>query len=55
MKPLLEAVAGAKVYDLAQRYFVGMPHHPAHPTFLFSLVKQHGGSSASDVEGSSRS
>ncbi len=31
-----------KVYDLAQPYFVGMPHHPTHPPFLFSLVKQHG-------------
>jgi kynurenine formamidase len=30
------------VYDLAQPYFVGMPHHPSHPPFLFSLVKQHG-------------
>ncbi len=34
--------ASAKVYDLAQPYFVGMPHHPAHPPFLFSLVKSHG-------------
>ena len=31
-----------KVYDLAQPYFTGMPHHPTHPPFLFSLVKQHG-------------
>jgi len=45
-----------KVYDLAQPYFVGMPHHPSHPPFLFSLVKQHGeylgpggNSSASDA------
>ena len=30
------------VYDLAQPYFTGMPHHPTHPPFLFSLVKQHG-------------
>jgi kynurenine formamidase len=45
-----------KIYDLGQPYFVGMPHHPAHPPFLFSLVKQHGeyvgpagNSSASDA------
>ena len=45
-----------KLYDLAQPYFVGMPHHPSHPPFLFSLVKQHGeytgpmgNSSASDA------
>ena len=42
MTPLLDALTGAKVYDLAQPYFIGMPHHPAHPPFLFSLVKQHG-------------
>src|SRR3954468_2230005 len=56
MTPLLEALAGAKIYDLAQPYFVGMPHHPSHPPFLYSLVKQHGeyvgpigNSSASDA------
>lgn len=31
-----------KIYDLGQPYFAGMPHHPAHPPFLFGLVKQHG-------------
>ena len=53
---LLDCLAGARVYDLAQPYFVGMPHHPSHPPFLFSLVKQHGeyvgpagNSSASDA------
>jgi kynurenine formamidase len=56
MTPLWETIAGAEVYDLAQPYFVGMPHHPSHPPFLFSLVKQHGeyfgpcgNSSASDA------
>ena len=54
MEPL--ELAGARVYDLAQPYFVGMPHHPSHPPFLFGLVKQHGdymgeagNSSASDA------
>lgn len=56
MNPWFDLIAGAKVYDLAQPYFVGMPHHPAHPPFLYSLVKQHGefvgatgNSSASDA------
>jgi kynurenine formamidase len=42
MENLTSVLAAAKVYDLAQPYFVGMPHHPSHPPFLFSLVKQHG-------------
>jgi len=42
MHALFDALAGAKLYDLAQPYFVGMPHHPSHPPFLYSLVKQHG-------------
>ena len=53
---LLCQLAGARVFDLAQPYFVGMPHHPAHPPFLYSLVKRHGdyvgpqgNSSASDA------
>ncbi|MBZ5508052.1 MAG: cyclase family protein [Acidobacteriia bacterium] len=52
---LLELLGNAKVYDLAQPYFVGMPRHPVHPPFLFSLTKLHGdyvmpngGSSASE-------
>ena len=54
--PAFDALANAKVYDLAQPYFVGMPHHPSHPPFLYSLVKAHGeylgpagNSSASDA------
>jgi kynurenine formamidase len=31
-----------KIYDLGQPYFIGMPHHPAHPPFLRSLNKLHG-------------
>ncbi|MEO8657927.1 MAG: cyclase family protein [Bryobacteraceae bacterium] len=37
-----ELAANSTVYDLAQPYFTGMPHHPSHPPFLFSLVKRHG-------------
>ncbi len=53
---LLELVRNAKIYDLGQPYFVGMPHYPTHPPFLFSLSKKHGdyvapggGSSAADA------
>jgi len=42
MASLLELLPAAKVYDLAQPYFVGMPHHPVHPPFLYGLAKQHG-------------
>ncbi len=56
MEALLQLMTGARVYDLAQPYFTGMPHHPSHPPFLFGLVKQHGdyvgeagNSSASDA------
>lgn len=56
MTSLFESLAGARVFDLAQPYFVGMPHHPSHPPYLYSLVKQHGeyagpngASSASDA------
>lgn len=42
MTELLSALRGAKIYDLAHPYFVGMPHYPTHPPFLFSLTKKHG-------------
>lgn len=32
----------ARVFDLAQPYFLGMPHHPNHPPYLFGLTKMHG-------------
>jgi kynurenine formamidase len=35
-------VKSGKVYDLGMDYFVGMPHHPNHPPFMFSLTKVHG-------------
>jgi kynurenine formamidase len=39
---LCKTLAGAKVYDLSQPYFVGMPHFPTHPPFLYSLTRAHG-------------
>lgn len=56
MASLTDLLATSKIYDLAQPYFTGMPHHPSHPPFLYSLVKSHGeylgpngASSASDA------
>jgi kynurenine formamidase len=42
MTSLFDSIAGARVFDLGQPYFVGMPHHPSHPPYLYSMVKQHG-------------
>jgi kynurenine formamidase len=39
---LLDAVRKARVFDLSQPYFMGMPHHPNHPPYLFGLTKRHG-------------
>jgi len=35
-------VKSGRVYDLGMEYYVGMPHHPNHPPFIFSLTKVHG-------------
>jgi kynurenine formamidase len=37
-----EELATARVFDLAQPYFTGMPHFPTHPPYLYSLNKRHG-------------
>ena len=42
MSGLFRLLHHAQVYDLAQPYFAGMPHFPAHPPFLFGLTKKHG-------------
>jgi kynurenine formamidase len=42
MPTLWDQLCGARVYDLGQPYFTGMPHWPAHPPFLFGLTKRHG-------------
>jgi kynurenine formamidase len=56
MNDLLQRAASAKVYDLAQPLYAGVPHFPTHPPFAMSLSKQHGefvlkngGSSASEL------
>jgi kynurenine formamidase len=42
VKELLDQIGKSKIYDLAQPYFVGMPHYPTHPPFLYALTKKHG-------------
>lgn len=42
MSDLLDAIRRSRTYDLGQPYFVGMPHYPTHPPFLFGLTKKHG-------------
>lgn len=42
MKELLRLLRGSRVIDLAQPYFAGMPHHPAHAPYLYGMIKQHG-------------
>ena len=42
MQALLEQLSQARVIDLAQPWFVGMPHWPTHPPFAMALTKAHG-------------
>ena len=37
-----QLIISGRVYDLGMEYYVGMPHHPNHPPFAFSLTKLHG-------------
>ncbi|HET8785962.1 MAG TPA: cyclase family protein [Candidatus Limnocylindrales bacterium] len=39
---LIERVAGARVYDLAQPFVNGMPQSPNHPRFHLALSRRHG-------------
>ena len=39
---LLEAFSNSRLIDLAQPLYTGVPHHPAHPPFLYGLNKKHG-------------
>lgn len=38
----LAALRGARLVDLAQPYYPGMPHWPTHPPFAIAPTKQHG-------------
>lgn len=33
---------GAHVCDLSVPFFIGMPHHPLHPAFMYSMLRMHG-------------
>jgi kynurenine formamidase len=39
---LLTAISACRTIDLAQPLYTGIPHHPAHPPFLYGLNKKHG-------------
>lgn len=39
LRSLLEA---SRVYDLGQPLEVGMPNHPNHPPYIFTLMRRHG-------------
>jgi kynurenine formamidase len=42
LSELLDIIQRQTVYDLAHPYFVGMPHFPTHPPYLFGLTRKHG-------------
>ncbi|MBW1715280.1 MAG: cyclase family protein [Deltaproteobacteria bacterium] len=42
LKKLGSLIQQGKIYDLGMEYYMGMPHHPNHPPFAFSLTKLHG-------------
>ena len=42
MSALIEALAGARVYDLAQPLRTGIPSSPNHPGFRMTLIRRHG-------------
>ena len=33
---------GSEVYDLGTPYNMGMPVHPSHPPYVFTLQRRHG-------------
>lgn len=35
-------LGSAAIYDLAHRLHTGVPHHPIHPPFAYTLTKKHG-------------
>lgn len=39
---LIAAIRQTRPIDLAQPYYTGIPHHPAHAPFLYGLNKKHG-------------
>jgi kynurenine formamidase len=39
---LLGGISACHAIDLAQPYFIGIPHYPLHAPYLYSLSKKHG-------------
>jgi len=39
---LLAGISACRAIDLAQPYFIGIPHYPLHAPYLYSLSKKHG-------------
>ncbi len=39
---VLGAMNSGQVFELSVDLYQGMPHHPVHPPFLYSMVRQHG-------------
>lgn len=53
---VIAQLSGGQLFELSLDLYQGMPHHPVHPPFLYSMVRQHGtakyaegASSANDV------
>lgn len=42
LEEILGAARGARLVDLAQPYYPGMPHWPTHPPFAAARTKEHG-------------
>ena len=52
---LLDLLESAEIHDLGQPYFVGMPHHPAHPPYLHRIHETPGAKSILEFEEIARS
>ncbi len=55
MRELLRQIEECRSIDLAQPYYVGMPHHPSHPPFLYGLSKAHGDATCEGVSAAAES
>lgn len=42
LSEILKQLEQARLFDLSQPLFTGMPHHPNHPPYMFVLTRLHG-------------
>lgn len=42
LSDLLHLIRQSRTIDLAQPYYIGIPHYPLHAPYLYSLSKKHG-------------